>query len=125
MLAGAAGSAAGILVTFPNGETRQLAPGPSSIIARSVVEVFATDGAITPRRQEAIHAVTDAAGFSRSQVVFLTAYQDRASAGFRKTVAQLAWDSFAWLVSEPDRIIVLRDGGRSPARLAELIGGAP
>lgn len=152
MLAGAAGRAAGILVTFPSGETRQLAPGPSSIIAQAVIEVFAkqfleqpvvlwlsesgnkvvirddriahtiglriepdknlpdliladlgptepllifvevvaTDGAVTPRRQEAIHAITDAAGFRRSQVAFLTAYQDRASAGFKKTITQLA-----------------------------------
>lgn len=187
MLAGAAGAAAGILVTFPNGETRQLAPGPSSIISQAVIEVFAkrflekpavlwlsesgnkvvirddrianaiglkieadknlpdliladlgpsepllvfvevvaTDGAITPRRQEAICAITDAAGFDRSQVAFLTAYQDRASAGFKKTVTQLAWASFAWFVSEPEHIIILRDGGHSPARLFELIGSSP
>jgi hypothetical protein len=181
---GAAGSAAGVLVTFPNGETRQLAPGPSSIISRAVIEVFArrflekpavlwlsesgnkivmrderianaiglkiepdknlpdlilpdlepaeplivfvevvaTDGAITPRRQEALYALTDAAGFKRSQVAFLTAYQDRESAGFKKTAPQLAWDSFAWFVSEPDNIIILRDGHASAARLSELIG---
>jgi len=39
--AGAAAGAAGVLVTFPNGETRQLAPGPSSVIAQAVVETFA------------------------------------------------------------------------------------
>jgi hypothetical protein len=154
---GAAGGHASVLVTFPNRETRQLAPGPSSIIARAVVEVFAprfleapavlwlsesgnkvvlrddriantiglaiqasttlpdliladlgprdplivfveivaTDGAMTEARQAAMHAMTDAAGFGRSQVAFLTAYQDRQSAGFRKTVAQLAWNSLA------------------------------
>ena len=53
-----------------------------------------------------------------------SAYQDRASAGFKKTVIQLAWDSFAWFVSEPDHIIILRDGGQSAARLVELIGTA-
>jgi hypothetical protein len=183
MLAGAAGGGAGVLVTFPNGETRQLAPGPSSIIAQAVVEVFAkrylarpavlwlsesgnkivvrddrianaiglrieadknlpdliladlgpaeplivfvevvaTDGAITPRRQEAIRAITDAAGFRRSQIAFLTAYQDRESAGFRKTVAQLAWDSYAWFVSEPG-IIIMRDGGAGRGLLAALFG---
>ena len=30
-----------MLVTFPNSETRQMAPGPSSIISKAVVEVFA------------------------------------------------------------------------------------
>ncbi len=183
MLAGATGSATGVLVTFPNGETRQLAPGPSSIISQAVIEIFtrrylekpavlwlsesgnkivvrddrianaiglkieadknlpdliladlgpaeplivfvevvATDGAITPRRQKAIFAITDAAGFKRSQIAFLTAYQDRESAGFKKTVAQLAWDSFAWFVSEPSSIIIMRDGGASAAHLADLI----
>ena len=183
MRAGAAAGASGVLVTFPNRETRQLAPGPSSIITQAVIEVFAknflddpavlwlsesgnrvvarddelaaaiglrieadrnlpdiiladlgpadplivfievvaTDGAVTPRRQEALLALTDEAGFSRGQVAFLTAYQDRESAGFRKTVSGLAWGSFAWFVSEPDNIVILRDGAASPARLADLL----
>jgi hypothetical protein len=183
MRLGAAASGSGVLVTFPNGETRQLAPGPSSIIAQAVIEVFAkrfldepavlwlsesgnkvvarddkiaaviglkietdknlpdliladlgpdeplivfvefvaTDGAITPRRQDALYALTDAAGFNRSQVAFLTAYRDRESSGF-KTVSGLAWGSFARFLSEPEQIVILRDGGTSPARLSELIG---
>lgn len=185
MLAGAVGNATGVLVTFPNGETRQLAPGPSSIISQAVVEVFAkryleraavlwlsesgnkvvmrddriasaiglkiepdknlpdliladlgpaeplivfvevvaTDGAITTRRQEAIYALTDTAGFRRSHIAFLTAYQDRESAGFKKTVPQLAWGSFAWFVSEPDSILIMHDGATRTDRLVDLIGG--
>jgi len=184
MRLGAAGGGAGVLVTFPNGETRQLVPGPSSVIAQAVIEVFskhflykpavlwlsesgnkvlarddklaaaiglkieidrnlpdliladlgpsepiivfvevvATDGAITPRRQRALLALTDEAGFKRSQIAFLTAYQDRQSAGFRKTISNLAWNSFAWFVSEPRNIITLRDGNTVPVRLSELIG---
>ncbi len=182
MLAGATGSNEGVLVTFPSGETRKLAPGPSSIIAHAVIEVFAkqflgsptvlwlsesgnkvvarddtlaqsiglkieadknlpdiilvdlapqepllvfievvaTDGAVTKRRQEALYALTDAAGFNRSQVAFVTAYRDRESSGFRKTVSGLAWDSFVWFVSEPQHIIILREGGVSHATLATL-----
>lgn len=183
MRAGAAAGAAGILVTLPNGVTRQLSPGPSSVIAQAVVEIFtkrfllqpaviwlsesgnkvvlqddaianaiglkieadrnlpdlilvdlgskeplivfvevvATDGAITPRRQEAIYALTDAAGFGRKQVAFLTAYRDRDSAGFKKTIAQLAWGTFAWFVSEPDQIVILRDGEKRSSPLSALI----
>lgn len=183
MRAGAAAGTSGVLVTFPNGETRQLAPGPSSIISQAVIEVFArdfledaavlwlsesgnkvvarddklaaaiglkieadknlpdviladlgpaeplivfvevvaTDGAVTARRQSALFALTDEAGFARDQVAFLTAYQDRESAGFRKTVSGLAWGSFAWFVSEPDKIAILRNGAISPARLAALL----
>lgn len=181
--AGAASGASGVLVTFPNRETRQLAPGPSSTITQAVIEVFArdflenpavlwlsesgnkvvaqddklaaaiglkieadrnlpdlivvdlgpadplivfvevvaTDGAITARRQAALFALTDEAGFSRAQVAFVTAYQDRESAGFRKTISGLAWGSFAWFASEPDQIVVLRDGASSPARLSSLV----
>ena len=181
--AGAAAGASGVLVTFPNKETRQLAPGPSSVITQAVIEVFApefladpavlwlsesgnkvvarddklaaaiglkieadknlpdiiladlgpteplivfievvaTDGAVTERRQEALFALTDEAGFSRDQVAFLTAYQDRESAGFRKTISGLAWGSFAWFVSESKSIVILRDGAISPARLADLL----
>lgn len=183
MRAGATASTARVLVTFPNNDTRQLAPGPSSIITKAVIEVFAkkflseptvlwlsesgnkvvarddelaaavglqievdknlpdlilvdlgpteplivfievvaTDGAITLRRQEALLALTSEAGFKQEQIAFLTAYQDREAPGFRKTIAGLAWGSFAWFVSEPDQIIVLRDGATSPARLSELI----
>lgn len=175
ILAGAAGKEAGVLVTFPNKETRTLAPGPSSIISKGVIEVFATiflqkpavlwlsesgnkvvakddrlaaaiglkieadknlpdliladlgaadpiivfvevvatDGAMTKRRKEAMLDLTDAAGFPRTQIAFVTAYQDRESAGFKKTVAGLAWGSFAWLVSEPRDIIHMRDGEMS------------
>lgn len=38
---GAGVSADQVLVTFPNGETRRMKPGPSSEITRAVVEVFA------------------------------------------------------------------------------------
>lgn len=180
---GAVRGRSGVLVTFPNGETRLLASGPSSIIAQAVIEVFAkrfleqpvvlwlsesgkkvvaheeqlaakiglkirpdrelpdmiladlgpadplfvfvevvaTDGAITARRKKAMRDLTDPAGLKPSQVAFLTAYQDRQSAGFKKTVPFLAWGSFAWFVSEPEKIITLHDGAASLSRLAELL----
>ncbi len=181
--AGAAASSEGVLVTFPNKETRRLAPGPSSVISKAVVEEFshrflqvpavlwlsesgnkvvarddalahaiglrivadrdlpdlilvdlgqahplivfvevvATDGPISERRQKAIHALTDAAGFSRAQVVCVTAYQDRQSPGFRKTIASLAWDSFAWVAAEPDNLIRLSRGGDTVRPLADFL----
>lgn len=74
------------------------------------IEVVATDGPISERRQQAIYALTDAAGFDRSNIAFVTAYLDRDSSGFKKTISSLAWNSFAWFVSEPDKLIVLKDG---------------
>lgn len=183
MRAGAIASGAAVMVTFPNGETRSMAPGPSSVITQAVVEVFApqflaspavlwlsesgnkvvakddklaaaiglkieadrnlpdlilvdlapadplivfvevvaTDGAVTARRQDALYELTDSAGFDRSQIAFLTAYQDREAPGFRKTISGLAWGSFAWFASEPERIVILRANEKSAARLSELI----
>lgn len=145
----------GVAVQFPNGDTRTLSTGPSSIISKAVVEVFAskflkqpgvlwlsessnkvahqdvklasaigldivaakdlpdlilvdlgpadplivfvevvaTDGAITPRRQNALFELTDKGGFDRSQVVFVTAYADREAAGFKKTITGVAWEA--------------------------------
>lgn len=174
----------GVKVHFPNGETRTLSYGPSSLISRSVIEVFAqqflerpavlwlsessnkvamqdlrmastigldieaqknlpdlilvdlgpsdplivfvevvaTDGAITARRQDALFQLTDKGGFKRSQVAFVTAYADRESPGFKKTSTGLAWGSFAWFMSEPDKIFMLLDGISSLSRLNQTLG---
>lgn len=173
ILAGAKADKSKVTVLFPNGDNRQLAPGPSSIISKAVVEVFApafledpvviwlsesgnkvvvqddkiatqlgividpsktlpdliladlgpvhpmlvfvevvaSDGPVNEARQAAFFEITDAAGFDRSNVAFVTAYLDRQSAGFKKTIPHLAWNSFAWFSSEPDRIAHMRDGG--------------
>lgn len=178
MLSGAAAGGDGVQVTFPNGETRQMAPGPSSLISRAVVEVFAprfmenpvvlwlsesgnkvvarddklaariglkieadknlpdliladlgptdpillfvevvaTDGAVSDRRKVAILELTDAAGFDRKHIKFLSAYQDRGTGGFKKTVQSLAWGSMAWFASEPHHIITLHDATELPTR---------
>ncbi|WP_286911882.1 BsuBI/PstI family type II restriction endonuclease [Flavobacterium sp. UBA4197] len=82
------------------------------------VEVVATDGAVTPRRQEAIYNITEAAGLERKSIAFVTAYLDRQSPGFKKTIANLAWGSFAWFVSEPDKIVHFSDGS---SKLIDII----
>lgn len=179
---GAATGALGPLVAFPNQETRRLAPGPSSVITKAVIEVFAnrflrdpavlavsesgnklvarderlaasiglqietdrnlpdiilvdlgpadpllvfvevvaTDGPITERRREALLERTDAAGFRRSRVAFVTAYGDRESPAFRRTMSSVAWGTFIWFASEPQNLIVLR-GGDSPGPLDTLL----
>jgi hypothetical protein len=176
----------GILVAFPNGETRRMAPGPSSIISKAVIEEFAprffikpavlwvsesgakivarddelakalklkitsdknlpdiiltdlgdgapehfllvfievvaTDGPITPGRQEALLGIATDAGFPTERVAFVTAYLDRSHAAFKKTVSELAWRSFAWFAAEPEHIMALYDGATSPQPLGELL----
>lgn len=77
-----------------------------------------TDGASTPRRVKAIYDITDKAGYSRSQVIFVSAYIDRQSVGFKKTIPELEWNSFVWFASEPDNLFILHE---SVMTLAEII----
>lgn len=175
MRRGATTTGEGILVTFPNGETRRMAPGPSSTISKAVIEEFAkrylispavlwisesgakvvsrddelanqlklkisadrnlpdiilvdlgdnkghgvllvfievvaTDGPVTTQRQEALLTIATDAGFPKERVAFVTAYLDRSHGAFKKTVAELAWHSFAWFAAEPEHLIVLHNG---------------
>jgi hypothetical protein len=69
------------------------------------VEVVATDGPIHGERRAAFLKLIINAGFKPEQAAFLTAFQSRADAAFKKTVASLAWGSFAWCFSEPEHLI--------------------
>lgn len=174
----------GILVTFPNGETRIMAAGPSSVISKAVIETFtpcyldkpgviflsesgnkvvarddrlarsiglkieanrnlpdillvdigpkipllvfvevvATDGAITPQRQKALLEIAVRAGFDPKHVAFVSAFADRGASAYRKLGPELAWGSFAWFVSEPDKIVVLkRQADEVAKKLSELL----
>lgn len=180
---GATVAADAVKVTFPNGEIRNLAPGPSSVIAKAVIEVFAprflkhpavlwlsesgnkvvardealanalglkidaskalpdiilvdlgadaggtdmlvvftevvaTDGPINRERKIALTSLAIEAGFGEGHLSFLTAFMDRASAPFKKSIAELAWGSYAWCASEPEHIIDLREG--EPRKLSD------
>ena len=169
-----------VLVTLPNGETRQMEAGPSSIITKAVVEVFAkrflgdaavlwisesgnkvvqrddvlalelglriksdrvlpdmilvdlaparplivfvevvaTDGPITASRRDALLELLIAGRFRPEQAAFVTAFEDRDTATFRKAVSELAWGSFAWCLSEPDHVIAF--DGRDPQAIRLL-----
>lgn len=177
---GAVASGDFLLVTFPNGETRRLTPGPSADISKAVVEVFAThflgqpgviflsesgnkvvarddqlakaiglkiesdknlpdivlvdlspkhpllvfvevvatDGPVNDLRKTALLDLADKAGFAAENVAFVTAYLDRGAAPFRKTVSDLAWGSYAWFASEPDKLILFSD---KPSPLAKKL----
>ncbi|MGA2133977.1 MAG: BsuBI/PstI family type II restriction endonuclease [Bryobacteraceae bacterium] len=86
------------------------------------VEVVATDGPITAGRRRAFLDITRAAGFKDHNIAFVTAFLDRATPAFRKTVPELAWNSFAWFAAEPDHIIAFREGySAKPLRLSDLL----
>ena len=186
MRRGAVTTGEGVLVKFPNGETRRLSPGPSSIITKAVIEEFAplfltnpsvlwvsesgakivarddelaaminlritadrnlpdiilvdlgdsgaqqfllifievvaTDGPITAQRRAALAKIATDAGFPVSRLAFVTAYLDRSHSAFKKTIAELAWRSFAWFAAEPRQIISLHEVGETPIPLRQLL----
>lgn len=56
------------------------------------------------------------------QTAFLSAYLDRSKAAFKTTIPELAWGSFAWFASEPDRIVQMHDGrSLRTRRLGQLL----
>ncbi len=161
-----------VKVTFPNGETHLMLPGPSTVIAKAVIEVFAprflcqpgviflsesgnkvvarddqtatsiglrldysrnlpdivladvqpdapkvvfveviaTDGAITVQRKAALTQVAADAGLKPEAVHFISAFADRSAPAFRKLVSELAWGTFAWFTTEPEKLLAFREG---------------
>ncbi len=169
-----------VTVELPNGETRLLSAGPSSPIAKAVIEDFArrflhrpevlwisesgnkvvarddklmrqiglpideqrllpdiviadlgrenillvfaeivaTDGPFTEARKTEILALTEQAGFSRDQVVFLSAFEHRNAAPLKKRLSGIAVDSYAWCMAEPNLLIWF--GAGSPMVLTHI-----
>ena len=86
------------------------------------VEVVATAGPVSESRRDALMSVATDAGFAEGQVAFVTAYSDRNQAAFKSSVSELAWQSFAWFLSEPNHIMVLRQGNDAArVKLSELL----
>ena len=91
-----------------------LAPAEPLIV---FVEAVATAGEITEARRGALLELMTAAGFMASQVAFVTAFHDRNSAAFKRSIANLAWGSFAWCLSEPEHLIALDGAAPGGVRL--------
>jgi len=76
------------------------------------VEVVATDGAITIQRKRALGKLASEAQFSEESVFFVSAFADRSSSAFRKLAAEIAWNTFAWFVSEPANLLCYQENAR-------------
>ena len=81
------------------------------------VEVVATDGPMSDRRKSAIAGMVSSAGFAEAQVAYVTAYSDRDTQAFKKTVPALSWGTYAWFASEPDKLIILKNPSEVTAEL--------
>ncbi len=78
------------------------------------VEVVATDGPVDQLRKNALTAIATEAGFHAEHLAFMMAFEDRAATPARALMPSLAWGTFAWFCSEPDKIVVFRNGNPVP-----------
>ncbi|EHD2270853.1 restriction endonuclease [Vibrio cholerae] len=83
------------------------------------IEIVASDGPINSMRKQKLTEIAIEAGFSAQNLAFVTAFQDRSAAPFKKAMSELAWGTYAWFCSEPDNLIELRNG--SSIILSELL----
>lgn len=75
-------------------------------------EVVATDGAVTEARKQALLTLVESSNIPPSAVDFLSAFEDRESSAFRKNFSKLAVNSFVWFRTEPDLLVILKEGSR-------------
>lgn len=83
-------------------------------------EIVATDGPVTESRKQALLAIVKESQIPPNAVEFLTAFEDREAAPFRKTFSQLAVDSLVWFRTEPDLLIVLSTANRKALDPSEV-----
>jgi hypothetical protein len=98
-------------------------PGRDGEVLLVFVEVVASDGPVTEQRQRALLDVIASAprAYRPEDAAFVTAYMDRGADPVRRTLPGLAWRSFAWFVSEPDKLVQLHDGTTAGRKLAALL----
>jgi hypothetical protein len=70
------------------------------------VELVTSDGPMTEDRKRSFEEVLRRGGHDPRHAAFGTAFLDRGDAAFRRLAPRLAWDSFVWFASEPDRLVV-------------------
>jgi hypothetical protein len=75
-------------------------------------EIVATDGPVTETRKQALLAIVNQSHIPQNAVDFLTAFEDREAAAFRKTFSQIAVDSLVWFRTEPHLLVVLSTANR-------------
>ena len=84
------------------------------------VEVVSSDGPINEQRKADLTALLEKGGHSATDAAFVTAFLDREQAVFRRLASAIAWNSFVWFASEPERIILFRDLQMDTRRLFDL-----
>lgn len=83
------------------------------------VEVVATDGPMTTKRVTELSRIANNAGHNASEVLFLTAFKDRNDRAFKKVFETIAWGTMVWFSTEPNALLILRQGDERTLRLIQ------
>lgn len=75
-------------------------------------EVVASDGPVTVERKKALLGLVRKSSIPESAAHFVSAFEDRQAAPFRKSFSQLAVDSWVWFRTEPDLLVILTTDNR-------------
>lgn len=78
------------------------------------VEIVATDGPFTVERRNEVLRMTEAAGFPRSSVFFVSAFEHRNVSPLKRRFAALAENTFVWCMAEPELLIWITTGQAMP-----------
>lgn len=73
-------------------------------------EVVATDGAVTTMRRDALLTIARSSKIPEECFEFLSAFEDRSAAPFKKNFSQLALGTYVWFRTEPNLLVVLKTG---------------
>ncbi len=87
-------------------------PGRKGELLMVFVEVVSTDGPVDElRRGQLIDLLRSSPrGYRDEDAAFVTVYADRGSRAASKAMRELAWNTFAWFVSEPEHIVHFQTG---------------
>ena len=78
------------------------------------VEIVYSDGPVTESRKAELLKMTDAAGYERQHVAFVSAFEQRASQPLKRRLSGIAVDTLIWCMAEPDLIIWLGEKQELP-----------
>lgn len=85
------------------------------------VEVVATDGVVTETRKRKLLDMTAQAGFSISNVAFVTAFEERNAAPLKKRLNGIAKDTLIWCMAEPEMIIWIGEKQKMPLQRKGIV----
>lgn len=84
------------------------------------IEIVASEGPVDEGRKSALLSMLAASGFRPDHARFVTAYWDRNTQAYRRTIGHVAWNTAVWFATEPGHLVVAY-GEAAGQRLYDLI----